>query len=63
MPSSVIADMNYSAASKQLRIVFVSGLVYVYKKVPLALYEQMKAAFSKGYFSTSTLRVSLNLNR
>lgn len=42
--------MDYSEAKKQLRIVFVSGLVYVYKKVPATLYAQMKEAFSKGVF-------------
>ena len=50
MPSSVVAAMRYDAASRVLRIVYVSGNVYDYKDVPPEVYEAMKAASSKGTF-------------
>lgn len=50
MPSTVIAHISYTAATQQLRIVFVSGMVYIYKQVPEAIFKQMKEAFSKGIF-------------
>jgi len=50
MPSSVIANMIYDAASSTLRIVFVSGAVYEYRKVPAAIYSAMKTAKSKGTY-------------
>ena len=50
MPSSVIAHMVYEAASATLRVIFVSGAVYEYKKVPASVYDEMKSAFSKGVY-------------
>ncbi|MEP7277939.1 MAG: DUF4142 domain-containing protein, partial [Bacteroidota bacterium] len=38
----------YDAAAATLRIVFVSGAVYDYKKVPAAIYQDLKTASSKG---------------
>ncbi|MES2371469.1 MAG: KTSC domain-containing protein [Bacteroidota bacterium] len=50
MPSTVIKSMSYDPARQRLRIVYISGTVYDYKKVPQAVYDEMKAAFSKGTF-------------
>jgi hypothetical protein len=50
MPSSVVAHMSYDPESSTLRIRFVSGLVYDYKKVPLEVYEAMKTSSSKGEY-------------
>ena len=53
MPSTVIHTMDYSAATRTLRIVFVSGLVYDYKDVPPEEYAALRSAFAKGiYFNT-----------
>ena len=50
MPSTVIAHMNYDALREILRIHFVSGLVYEYKKVPEKVYAALKQSGSKGSF-------------
>jgi hypothetical protein len=50
MPSSVVAYMSYKADLKTLRVHFVSGVVYDYKKVPPEVYEAMKTADSKGTY-------------
>ncbi|NIJ54344.1 KTSC domain-containing protein [Dyadobacter arcticus] len=50
MPSSVISRLIYDGDKETLRVVYVSGMVYDYKKVPLEVYQSMMAAFSKGTF-------------
>ncbi|GLU57141.1 KTSC domain-containing protein [Dyadobacter frigoris] len=50
MPSSVVAKMIYDDETETLRIIYVSGMVYDYKKVPLEVYGAMKASDSKGTF-------------
>ena len=50
MPSSVVARIEYDTLSHTLRIVYVSGMMYDYKKVPEQIYAAMKTAFSKGTF-------------
>lgn len=50
MPSSVVAGMNYNEATATLRVIFVSGMVYDYKKVPAKVFNAMKKATSKGTF-------------
>jgi len=50
MPSSVIRAMEYNEAKKILRITFVSGLVYDYKKVPPAVFQSLKTSGSKGVY-------------
>jgi hypothetical protein len=56
MPSSVVARMIYDEATETLRIVYVSGLVYDYKKVPLEVYEAMQASDSKGTFLNQEIK-------
>jgi len=50
MPSSVVASMTYDPVSSTLRVRFVSGMVYDYKKVPEEVFKKMKSASSKGTF-------------
>ena len=56
MPSSVIANMHYDNAAATLRVVFVSGDVYEYRKVPAAVYMDMKAARSKGSYLNRVIK-------
>lgn len=42
--------MSYDLDTQTLRIIFISGIIYDYKDVPPYIYENMKAAFSKGTF-------------
>lgn len=52
MPSSVINHFIYDSKSHTLVITFVTGMVYAYQKVPLAVFKMLKAAGSKGrYFN------------
>ena len=50
MPSSVVSAIRYYPDTSVLRIIFVSGLVYDYEKVPEKVYKKMKVATSKGTF-------------
>ncbi len=52
MPSSVIDAINYYKESADLRITFVSGMIYVYKNVPEEIYLALISSGSKGtYFN------------
>ena len=44
MPSSVIASYSYSEEDKVLKVIFLSGLIYDYLDVPLAVYQRMLQA-------------------
>ncbi len=50
MPSSVVADMIYNEEKQVLRIVFVSGAVYDYYRVPAKKFRDMQKASSKGTY-------------
>ncbi len=50
MPSSVIASYSYCKEAQVLRIVFVSGMVYLYKGVPPSIFESFKQSGSKGIY-------------
>lgn len=56
MPSSVVAAIRYDAPSSTLRVVYVSGSVYDYKKVPVKVYIEMKASSSKGEFLNKQIK-------
>lgn len=60
MPSSVVAAINYFPESLILRVVFVSGKVYDYKKVPASVYLQMKSARSKGKYLNEHIKRNYN---
>lgn len=42
--------MSYDPTSTTLRVIFVSGMVYEYQKVPESVYLAMKNAPSKGAY-------------
>lgn len=48
MPSTVIASIDYTPETEELRITFVSGIVYRYLKVPETVYQQLKNSRAKG---------------
>lgn len=56
MPSSVVAAIKYDVSSSTLRVVYVSGSVYDYKKVPAKVYHEMKKASSKGEFLNKEIK-------
>ncbi|MEO6687337.1 MAG: KTSC domain-containing protein [Dyadobacter sp.] len=56
MQSSVVSKMIYDDETETLRIIYVSGMVYDYKKVPLKVYEAMKASDSKGTFLNQNIK-------
>jgi hypothetical protein len=56
MPSSVIYDKHYDAATARLTVTFVTGRIYVYEDVPPALAAEFDAAPSKGQFFNAHIR-------
>ena len=56
MPSTVIASYHYEPSTLKLRVVFLSGAVYDYLKVPQEVYDEMKASFSKGEFLNTRIK-------
>ena len=50
MPSTVVASMQYDAERSVLTVVYVSGSVYRYFKVPAQVYAAMKISSSKGTY-------------
>lgn len=56
MPSSAIRDTSYDEKTKEMRVTFVSGRVYVYDEVPLVIYNAFCNAPSKGAFFNVAIR-------
>jgi lysyl-tRNA synthetase class 2 len=56
MPSSVIRDTSYDETTKEMRVTFVSGRVYVYDGVPRVIYNAFCNAPSKGAFFNVAIR-------
>lgn len=56
MPSTVIRRFNYDSENARLYVTFLSGKVYAYLNVPESVYEEMKAAFSKGKFLNEEIK-------
>ncbi|QRR00486.1 KTSC domain-containing protein [Dyadobacter sandarakinus] len=56
MPSSVVAHFSYDEETGTLRIRYVSGMVYDYRKVPLEVYRAMRDAPSKGIFLNTFIK-------
>ncbi len=50
MPSTVVKSFTYDSKRSRLYVTFLSGKVYAYLDVPESVYEEMKAAFSKGKY-------------
>jgi hypothetical protein len=56
MPSTVIKSFSYDASKQRLRVIFLSGMIYDYKKVPQEVYDEMKTAFSKGIYLNERIK-------
>jgi hypothetical protein len=56
MPSTVISEMNYDAATATMRITFVSGMIYEYKDVPEEIYIAMKTSGAKGIYLNRNIK-------
>ncbi|THU32965.1 KTSC domain-containing protein [Niastella caeni] len=56
MPSTVIAHMVYYPEIATLRITYVSGEIYDYKKVPVDIYKALKLAPSKGEYLNKVIK-------
>jgi len=56
MPSSVINKYFYKPELKILTIVYVSGAVYDYLDVPQEVFDDFRAAFSKGIYLNKNIK-------
>ena len=56
MPSSVIKKYFYKPEQQILTIVYVSGAVYDYLDVPQEIFDDFRAAFSKGTFLNKEIK-------
>ncbi len=63
MPSAVISRYHYNDAQLTLTIVYVSGAVYRYLEVPRQVFENFKAAFSKGTFLNKEIKGKFDFER
>ena len=63
MPSSVIALIQYFSSTAVLRVIFVSGKIYDYKRVPAEIYQGMKNAVSKGRYLDKYIKGNYEFER
>lgn len=56
MPSSVIRFFRYSPDTRELKVTFVSGRLYVYENVPPEVAAAFRMAYSKGTFFNHEIR-------
>ena len=56
MPSSVVNSYIYFPETEVLRIIYQSGAVYDYLKVPFSISEKFREARSKGRFLNSVIK-------
>ncbi|WP_316931367.1 KTSC domain-containing protein [Chryseobacterium sp. P1-3] len=56
MPSSVVNRFIYFPDTEILRIIYQSGAVYDYFKVPQTIIEKFSAAKSKGQFLNKVIK-------
>jgi len=56
MPSTVIRNHFYDSNAGELTITFVTGRRYIYSGVPQRVYDDFKAAFSRGTFFNREIR-------
>ena len=56
MPSSVIRFFRYAPDTRELKVTFVSGRLYVYEEVPAEVAAAFKEARSKGSFFNREIR-------
>ncbi|MXV53170.1 KTSC domain-containing protein [Pedobacter sp. HMF7647] len=50
MPSAVINEIVYDQQKELLRVVFVTGIIYEYQRVPEKVYKELKASLVKGRY-------------
>jgi len=63
MPSSVIRSFQYDAATRELDIVFQSGLRYIYLDVPQEVFRALEASRSQGAFFNDEIRENFSFRR
>ncbi len=63
MPSTVIAEHQYFPETETLRIIYISGNVYDYLKVPADVYVEMKEVFSKGIFLNTRIKENISFRQ
>jgi hypothetical protein len=56
MPSSVIRFFRYAPETRELKVTFVSGRLYVYEDVPPEVAAAFRNARSKGTFFNHEIR-------
>lgn len=56
MPSSVIRFFRYAPETRELKVTFVSGRLYVYEDVPAEVAAAFREARSKGTFFNREIR-------
>jgi hypothetical protein len=56
MPSTVIRECSHDADTSRLTIIFVTGRVYEYERVPPKVVADFNAASSKGRFFNKHIR-------
>ncbi|WP_440641239.1 KTSC domain-containing protein [Bradyrhizobium sp. PUT101] len=56
MPSSVIRFFRYAPDTRELKVTFVSGRLYVYEDVPPEVADAFRDARSKGTFFNHEIR-------
>lgn len=56
MPSSAIADIEYTPERERLTVTFVTGRIYEYVDVPSEVAASFRSAFAKGTFFNSYIR-------
>ncbi len=56
LQSRLLSAVTYSIQRKTLKVEFTNGEVYLYTKVPLAVYQDLVTADSKGRFFNSDIR-------
>ena len=63
MPSAVIRSFHYDADKQVLKVVFISGSIYEYLKIPEEVYRSMKASSSKGEFLNRIIKGQYDFRR
>ncbi|WP_339032029.1 KTSC domain-containing protein [Bradyrhizobium symbiodeficiens] len=56
MPSSVIRFFRYTPETRELKVTFVSGRLYVYEDVPAEVAAAFREARSKGTYFNREIR-------
>ena len=63
MPSTVIRSFYYDADKQVLKVIFISGSIYEYLKVPEKVYRSMKVSSSKGEFLNRIIKAQYDFRK